>query len=465
MIDGGQVWGSGAGGVTSLNLLAGALTLIGGTNVTITTPTGNTIRIDAAAGGAGISSINASTIGAQTLVSSDTDILTVSTNVGTGVTTFSLITGTAANDLLQLNASAQLPAVDIGTLGRVFNPFTEASSDLNIALTDIQAEINSIIAGSITTVFGRGGPAITAQTGDYIVSQITGAAPLANPTFTGIPAAPTASPGTSTTQLATTAFVGTAIGGAVTSFNTRVGAVTAQNNDYAFSQISGTLPVVQGGTGLITYTPGDLIFALANTVLGTLPANIVGKVLITQGAGVPPRYSANPVVDNISLVTLGSPIVIGSGGNTMTFSASTFTGALTFALPDANCNPVQPSSAPANQFAYGINSSGVVQYAQPSPANFGYTVVHKTNDYQFLDSNIMVIMDADAKTGTLPDATTAVPGVVTYVYKLGVGATTGTLAVPFGQYLNDVLNGTFALSGAENSASAISDGTNKWYTV
>jgi hypothetical protein len=32
-------------------------------------------------------------------------------------------------------------------------------------------------------------------------------APLASPTFTGVPAAPTASPGTNTTQLATTAFV------------------------------------------------------------------------------------------------------------------------------------------------------------------------------------------------------------------------------------------------------------------
>jgi hypothetical protein len=32
-------------------------------------------------------------------------------------------------------------------------------------------------------------------------------APLASPTFTGVPAAPTASPGTNTTQVATTAFV------------------------------------------------------------------------------------------------------------------------------------------------------------------------------------------------------------------------------------------------------------------
>lgn len=42
-------------------------------------------------------------------------------------------------------------------------------------------------------------------------SRITGAAPLASPTFTGTPAAPTATAGTNTTQLATTAFVQTAL--------------------------------------------------------------------------------------------------------------------------------------------------------------------------------------------------------------------------------------------------------------
>lgn len=42
----------------------------------------------------------------------------------------------------------------------------------------------------------------------------TGKAPLASPTFTGIPAAPTAIAGTNTTQIATTAFVTTAVAAA-----------------------------------------------------------------------------------------------------------------------------------------------------------------------------------------------------------------------------------------------------------
>ena len=40
-----------------------------------------------------------------------------------------------------------------------------------------------------------------------VVGDVSGAAPLASPTFTGTPAAPTATAGTNTTQIATTAFV------------------------------------------------------------------------------------------------------------------------------------------------------------------------------------------------------------------------------------------------------------------
>lgn len=60
--------------------------------------------------------------------------------------------------------------------------------------------------GAVDSVFGRTGT-VTATSGDYAVGQVTGAAPLASPAFTGTPAGPTAAAGTSTTQLATTAFV------------------------------------------------------------------------------------------------------------------------------------------------------------------------------------------------------------------------------------------------------------------
>jgi len=72
----------------------------------------------------------------------------------------------------------------------------------------------------VTSVFGRTG-AVVKQAGDYVVADITGAesaahaaatyAPIASPTLTGDPKAPTAAPGDNDTSLATTAFVQAAI--------------------------------------------------------------------------------------------------------------------------------------------------------------------------------------------------------------------------------------------------------------
>jgi hypothetical protein len=60
-------------------------------------------------------------------------------------------------------------------------------------------------SGAVSSAFGRTG-AVTAQSGDYSVGQVTGAAPLASPGLTGTPTAPTAAANTNTTQVATTAF-------------------------------------------------------------------------------------------------------------------------------------------------------------------------------------------------------------------------------------------------------------------
>lgn len=66
--------------------------------------------------------------------------------------------------------------------------------------------IFTAIGGAVSSVFGRTG-AVIAVSGDYTVGQVTGAAPLASPTFTGTPLSTTAAVNTNTTQIATTAFV------------------------------------------------------------------------------------------------------------------------------------------------------------------------------------------------------------------------------------------------------------------
>jgi hypothetical protein len=110
-----------------------------------------------------------------------------------------------------------------------------------------------VTTGGVLTFNGRAG-AVTLTAAD--VSGVGGAL-LASPAFTGFPLAPTAAPGTSTTQLATTAFVMAAVSGAtagVASFNTRTGAVSLIATDVtAVLPASTTNPAMNGAV-----SPGAL---------------------------------------------------------------------------------------------------------------------------------------------------------------------------------------------------------------
>lgn len=88
-----------------------------------------------------------------------------------------------------------------------------------------------------------------------IAAAITSKADLASPTFTGTPAAPTAGSGTNTTQIATTAFVQSAIG----SISSGVTSVAAGTNMTVTGTGSGPF------TGAVTVSAGAGIATLAGT--------------------------------------------------------------------------------------------------------------------------------------------------------------------------------------------------------
>lgn len=112
--------------------------------------------------------------------------------------------GMAANDLVQLGGSAQLPAVD-GSLLTGLPSNAALYPQLNQNTTGTAANVTAAINSTLTTLSalslpwpqlsgvpplvnsfnGRTG-AVAPQSGDYTVGQVTGAAPLANPSFTGI---------------------------------------------------------------------------------------------------------------------------------------------------------------------------------------------------------------------------------------------------------------------------------------
>jgi hypothetical protein len=135
-------------------------------------------------------------------------------------------------------------------------------------------------------------------------------APTASPNFTGIPTAPTASTGTSSTQIATTAFVANA------------------TSSILANSISGTVAVVNGGTGATSLTglvKGNGTNALTAAVAGTdYQAPIT---LTTLGSGsatlsgttinipTPPIYSlTNASSSNLGGVKVGNNLSIDGAG-------------------------------------------------------------------------------------------------------------------------------------------------------
>jgi hypothetical protein len=116
-----------------------------------------------------------------------------------------------------------------------------------------------LTSAPVTSVAGRTGAISLA------VADISGAAPLASPALTGTPTAPTATLGTNTTQIATTAFVlANAPAAPVTSVAGRTGAITL-----AVADVSGAAPLASPTfTGTVTIPSGASISGYLTTTAG-----------------------------------------------------------------------------------------------------------------------------------------------------------------------------------------------------
>jgi hypothetical protein len=172
-------------------------------------------------------------------------------------------------------------------------------------------------------------------------------APLASPTFTGIPVAPTATAGTHTTQIATTAFVATAVsaggsynpaavaitGGSID--NTVIGGTTPSSGAYTTLSSSGLVTLSNGilrtfatvaaaGTTLATATPLNAYYD--NITSGTggvkLPLSTTGYNQVGSDIWIFNRCGATITVypdistNTIELGTAGAGVTVPNGGDT-----------------------------------------------------------------------------------------------------------------------------------------------------
>jgi hypothetical protein len=200
-------------------------------------------------------------------------------NGRTGAVTFQASDISAVNGaLLASPAFTGTPTAPTATAG---------TSNTQLATTAfVQAAVGGVVAG-VSSYNGRTGAVVP------IAADITaaGGALLAGPTFTGVPQAPTASAGTNSAQIATTAFVTAAIAaspGGVTSFNGRTGAITFQGSD--ISAAGGALlagPSFTGTPTAPTATAGNSSTQLATTAFVTTAIATAGGVNSFNGrAGV-----------------------------------------------------------------------------------------------------------------------------------------------------------------------------------
>lgn len=177
------------------------------------------------------------------------------------------------------------------------------------------AFVANVIAGGLVQTFNGRSGAVSLIANDI---SAAGGAVLAGPAFTGVPTAPTATPGTNTTQLATTAYVtaALAVAGGVSSFNGRAGVVTFQASD--ITGVGGALlasPALTGTPTAPTATAGTATTQLATT-------QFVGAA-ITAAGGV---SSFNT---RTGAVVLTAADLNGAGGPFLPIAGGNLTGGLT----------------------------------------------------------------------------------------------------------------------------------------
>lgn len=114
-----------------------------------------------------------------------------------------------------------------------------------------------------------------------LVTDLAAKAPLASPTFTGTPAAPTPTAGDNTTKLATTEFVNAAANSSVTLNGTLTGTVNGTNAVFTLPTVVASVVIYKNGVRQKPGAGNDYVFSGGNTITfeaGNIPAT--GAVLL-----------------------------------------------------------------------------------------------------------------------------------------------------------------------------------------
>lgn len=290
------------------------------------TNTANTLVLRDASGNFAANVITATGItntGNTTLGDNSSDTLTVNATPTFNVAVPAASGGTgqssyAVGDILFASTSSALSKLaDVATGNALI------SGGVGVAPTYGKIGLTTHVSGTLPVANGGTGVTTSTGTGSVVLS--------ASPTFTGTPVAPTAAPGTNTTQIATTAFVTNVAGslGTISSQNANNVAITGGTIDNVTT--SGSSTAAASGLGYLGIPQNGKSSGY------TLALADAGKhIYYTGGAAtlvVPTNASvAFPVGTTITLINNGSgSLTISTTSITMNFAGTTSTGNRTLA--------------------------------------------------------------------------------------------------------------------------------------
>ena len=182
--------------------------------------------------------------------------------------------------------------------------FRRGSTNIRLALSAVATYVNGLLTSALALLAPLASPALTgtptaptASPGTNTTQLATTAfvdavrallAPLASPALTGTPTAPTASPGTSTTQVATTAFVEAA--------RVILAAADALKADIASPAFTGT-PTAP------TASPGTSTTQVATTAFVDAVRALLAPLASPALTGAPTAPTASPGTNTTQLAT------------------------------------------------------------------------------------------------------------------------------------------------------------------
>jgi hypothetical protein len=247
------------------------LTLVAGSNVTITTNAGTDTITIAATGGGGGNSFETIAVSGQSNVVADSSTDTLTLVAGTNVT----ITTNATTDEITINSSQTNITGNAATV-----TVADAGGDTTTWLMLATAQTGSLApATDAGLTYNATTNALTATT---FIGALSGNATTAS----GVPAS---------------GITGTTLAAGVTASSlTSVGTITS--GTWNGTQLS----VFYGGTGAGTFTDGGVLIGNSTGAIQSTSAGTAGQVLTSNGAGVDPTFQTAAGGGNVS--NSGTPV-------------------------------------------------------------------------------------------------------------------------------------------------------------